>query len=83
MALHIYPNIRASGSIPEGWKPNRGGTIKYPVHKAVVRSYLRTLLPGKWRKVIKVGNLGEAHYFEHESGRVAGVKFVRSKRLSR
>ena len=29
----------------------------------------------KVEKVIKQGNLGEVHYFEHESGSVAGVKF--------
>lgn len=37
--------------------------------------YLRELLPGKWQKVIKDGNNGEVHYFEHSSGQVAGVKF--------
>jgi hypothetical protein len=30
---------------------------------------------GLWKKVIKQGNVGEVHYFEHESGTVAGVKF--------
>ena len=29
----------------------------------------------QWQKVIKKGNSGEVHYFEHESGQVAGVKF--------
>jgi hypothetical protein len=51
------------------------GTIKYPVGNPVVLRYLRQLLPGKWQKVIKDGNLGEVHYFEHASGQVAGVKF--------
>ncbi len=83
MPLHVYPNVLASGSIPEGWKPIRGGTIKYPVRKAVVRGYLRTLLPGSWRKVIKIGNIGEAHYFEHESGQVAGVKFFPTEGFSK
>ena len=81
MPLHVYPNIRASGSIPEGWEPIKGGTIKYPVRNAALRSYLRRLLPGKWRKVIKKGNIGEAHYFEHESGKVAGVKFFSCETL--
>ena len=36
-------------------------------------------LPGKWRKVIKKGNIGETHYFEHDSGQVAGVKFIPGK----
>jgi len=26
-------------------------------------------------KFIKLGNKGEVHYFEHESGNVAGVKY--------
>ena len=30
-------------------------------------------------KVIKKGNSGEVHYFEHESGQVAGVKFFLEK----
>jgi len=30
---------------------------------------------GRWQKVIKKGNTGEVHYFEHESGSVADVKF--------
>jgi hypothetical protein len=57
-------------------EPIRGGTIKYPVRNSTLREYLRQLLAGKWRKVIKAGNLGEVHYFEHESGQVAGVKFL-------
>jgi hypothetical protein len=36
---------------------------------------LRRLRIGKWKKVIKQGNFGEVHYFEQESGSVAGVKF--------
>jgi len=43
--------------------------------QSAVRRYLRLLLPGKWQKVIKNGNSGEVHYFEHASGQVAGVKF--------
>ncbi len=77
MPLHVYPSVLASGSIPDGWEPIKGGTIKYPVRNAALRNYLRELLPGKWQKVIKAGNNGEAHYFEHESGQVAGVKFFR------
>jgi len=60
MPLHVYKSIDASGSIPEEWKPTWGGTIKYPVRNVTVRDYLRTLLPGKWRRVIKKGNIGEA-----------------------
>lgn len=68
MPLHLYPNVYASGSVPAGWFPTKDGTIKYPVRNQAVRHYLRQLLPGKWQKVIKQGNIGEVHYFEHESG---------------
>jgi hypothetical protein len=71
MPLYLYPNVLASGSIPTGWVPIKGGTIKYPVRNDQLRLYLRGLLPGKWQK----GNSGEIHYFEHESGQVADVKF--------
>jgi hypothetical protein len=33
------------------------------------------LMPGRWSKVIKEGNTGEVHHFEHASGQVAGVRF--------
>lgn len=79
MPLHVYSSVRASGSIPDDWVPIKGGTIKYPVRNAALRDYLRKLLPGRWRKVIKAGNIGEVHYFEHESGQVAGVKFFPSE----
>ena len=47
-----------------------------------VHRHLRNLLPGRWQKVIKQGNLGEVHYFEHASGQVAGVKFFPSEAVS-
>jgi hypothetical protein len=75
MPLNVYPNIRASGSVPENWKPTKGGALKYPVRNRVLLAYLQQLLPGKWQKVIKYGDTGEVHYFEHESGQVADVKF--------
>lgn len=75
MPLHLYPNVLASGSVPTTWRPKKGGTLKYPVRNLEVLDYLRQLLQGKWQKVIKQGNIGEVHYFEHESGQVAGVKF--------
>jgi hypothetical protein len=61
--------------VPAGWIPSPRGTLKYPVRNRAVLRYLRQLLSGKWQKVIKNGNTGEVHYFEHSSGRVAGVKF--------
>jgi hypothetical protein len=75
MPLNLYPNVHASGSVPKGWLPSKGGTIKYPVRNDRLRLYLRGLLPGKWQKVIKKGNTGDLHYFEHESGEVADVKY--------
>jgi hypothetical protein len=76
--LHLYSNIYASGSVPKGWTPSRAGTIKYPVRNPAVSRHLRQLLPGRWKKVIKNGDTGEVHYFEHASGQVAGVKFFAS-----
>lgn len=75
MPLHLYPNVYASGSVPHGWRAIAGSQVKYPVRNAEVLRYLRTLATGKWQKVIKPGNIGEVHYFEHESGQVAGVKY--------
>ena len=75
MPLHVYLDVYASGSVPAGWVPSKGGTLKYPVRNQTVSRYLRQLLPGKWQKVIKNGNTGEVHYFEHSSSQVAGVKF--------
>ena len=79
MALHLYPDVYASGSVPDGWLPAKGGALKYPVRNAAVERHLRQLLPGRWQKVIKKGNSGEVHYFEHSSGQVAGVKFFPSE----
>ncbi|MDQ3010009.1 MAG: hypothetical protein M3X11_04825 [Acidobacteriota bacterium] len=81
MPLHLYPNVHSSGSVPAEWHPVKGGAIKYPVRNRAVHSYLRQLLPGKWQKVIKQGNIGEVHYFEHESSQVAGVKFFPNQPL--
>ena len=75
MPLHLYPDVYASGSVPAGWIPTKGSTIKYPVRNPAVLRYLRQLLGGRWQKVIKQGNSGEVHSFEHASGHVAGVKY--------
>ena len=75
MLLNLYPDISASGSVPQSWRPVRGGALKYPVRNRAVLRELRRLRPGRWQKVIKQGNSGEVHYFEHHSGNVAGVKF--------
>lgn len=75
MPLRLYPNVYSSGVVPQGWTPNRSPTLKYPVRNRAVLRELRRLRAGRWKKVIKQGNVGELHYFEHESGSVAGVKF--------
>jgi len=75
MPLHLYRDVYDSGSVPPEWAPTLGGTIKYPVRNPAVGRYLRQLLPGRWQKVIKQGDSGEVHYFEHASGQVAGVKY--------
>jgi hypothetical protein len=79
MPLSLHPNVYASGSVPQGWMPRRGATLKYPVRNRAVRRELRRLRAGRWKKVIKQGDVGEVHYFEHESGTVAGVKFFSRK----
>lgn len=75
MPLHVYPNIYASGSVPSNFVPSRGGARRYRVKNKQLLIYLRSLVPGQWQKVIKQGNIGEVHYFEHNSGQVADVKF--------
>ena len=75
MPLNLYPTVYASGSVPESWKPSRGSVVKYPVRNRAVLRELRRLRAGSWVKVIKQGNVGEVHYFEHKSGSVAGVKY--------
>jgi hypothetical protein len=79
MPLHLYSDVRASGSVPQGWRPVHGGTLKYPARNPAVLRELRRLRTGRWQKVIKQGNNGEVHYFEHSSGHVAGVKFFFSR----
>ena len=52
-----------------------GAVLKVPVKNRQLLIYLRGILPGRWRKVYRKGQDGsEVHYFEHESGQVAGVK---------
>jgi hypothetical protein len=75
MPLNLYPDVYKSGSVPQDWRPVRGNALKYPVRNRAVLRELRRLRPGRWQKVIKQGNSGEIHYFEHHSGNVAGVKF--------
>jgi len=75
MPLSLHPSLYASGSVSRNWEPVRAAAIKYPVRNRAVLRELRRLKAGVWKKVIKQGNIGEVHYFEHKSGSVAGVKF--------
>jgi hypothetical protein len=75
MPLHLFESVRASGSVPQDWLPDRFSPIKLRIHNEPLLKHLRDLRPGRWRKVLKGGSCGEIHYFEHESGAVAGVKF--------
>ncbi len=79
MPLYVYRSVFESGSVPSGWRSARNGTSKYPIRDPDVRRYLKTLLPGRWQKVIKIGVPGDVHYFEHGSGQVAGVKYLLSR----
>jgi hypothetical protein len=49
-----------------------------PVHNSALKKLLRDARPGGWSKVYLKGKDGtEIHYFEHESGAVALVKYKR------
>ncbi len=75
MPLNLYPSIYASGSVPAGWAPAPAASIKYNVKNKRLLAYLQQQLPGRWKKVIKGGVPGDVHFFEHESGQVADVKY--------
>jgi hypothetical protein len=79
MPLHVYRSIYASGSIPQQWKPIRGGTIKYPIRERELNSIFVHFYLGNGEKSLRWVTQVEAHYFEHESGHVAGVKFFPSE----
>lgn len=76
MPLHVYESIRAYGSVPPGWVPEKQPPVKYRVRNKLLATHLRELRRGRWLKVLKGGSTGEVHYFEHQSGAVAGVKFI-------
>jgi hypothetical protein len=76
MALHIFRSIADSGSVPNDWKPNSKSGVTFRVRNKRLLRYLRELRCGRWCKVLKGGSTGEVHFFRHESGVVAGVKFI-------
>ncbi len=41
MPLNLYSDVYASGSVPEGWVPVKGGAVKYPVRNRAVHQVLR------------------------------------------
>ena len=75
MPLNLYPNVYSSGSVPIRLATDQRAYPQVSVRSRAVLRELRRLRPGRWQKVIKSGNSGEVHYFERESGAVAGVKF--------
>jgi hypothetical protein len=45
MPLNLYPDVYASGSVPQNWIPVRGGTLKYPVRNRAVLRELGACFP--------------------------------------
>ena len=76
MLLRLYPNVRASGVLPDTWLPNQRRYDQVSGNNRAVLRELRRLRGGRWKRVIRVGTTGEVHFFEHQSGVVAGVKFL-------
>lgn len=76
--LRLLSNWRESDEVPSGWRPADppGAVVKVAVRNRQLRRHLRQRKPGTWRKVYRKGRDGsEVHYFEHESGSVANVKY--------
>jgi hypothetical protein len=48
MPLNLYPDIYASGSVPQDWRPQQGGALKYPVRNAEVLRELRRVAGVKY-----------------------------------
>ncbi len=51
MPLYLYSDIYSSNSVPKNWTPAKNEMIKYPVRNQAVLRELRTLTPGKWKKL--------------------------------
>ena len=78
--LRLLKSWTESDAAPDGWRSADppGAIEKHPVKDTKVRALLKALLPGTWKKVYHKGLDGsELHYFQHESGAVAGVKHKR------
>ena len=75
--LRLYNSWREARIVPEDWQPAAppGHVEKRHVKNNELLAALRELKTGQWRKIYRKGRDGsEVHYFEHESGVVAGVK---------
>ncbi len=76
--MEIYRSWREWPGVPAGWKPADppGARDIVRVKNSLVLRLLRKALPGRWRKVFLKGRDGsEIHYFVHESGDVALLKY--------
>jgi hypothetical protein len=51
MALNLYRDVYASGSVPQGWTPRRGAAVKYPVRNRAVLRELRRLRSGRGKRL--------------------------------
>ena len=53
MPLYLYDNIYESGSVLEGWKPVKGGSIKYPVRNQSVKKIFECYCLENGRKLLR------------------------------
>ena len=76
--IRLYKSWRESENVPDGWRAAEppGAVRNVRVKNPEVLLALRQALPGYWVKVYRRGVDGsEVHYFKHESGAVALVKW--------
>lgn len=74
---NIYNSPKAAPSYPAGFRATSRRSVN--IKNQGVLDMLRRNAPGRWRKVYqdgydKFGNRISVHWFEHSSGKVAGVK---------
>ena len=78
----LLDSWRESERVPEGWRSAQppGAVTKVGIKNRGLLNLFRKTLPGRWAKVYHKGMDGsEVHYFQHESGKVACVKFKRKR----
>jgi hypothetical protein len=78
--IEFFNSWRESPKVPADWQPRLapGAIVKQKVRDPGVLKVLREVLPGRWMKIYHYGRDGtEVHYHQHESGKVAFVKYKR------